>query len=571
MTTRANTIALWLAVLSVAALWPGALDRWVLPKILLLGVAALVSLLAVPRGRLPRWALILIGAGTLVLVIAALFGESPLAALLGIWPRFEGLVTGGGYLIALWLGARLRATAREFVPPVATLGLLVGAVSIAETLGARPFPSDLARPGSLLGNATDQGAVGAVVVLLLILPLWRARGVFRWFVAAGVLAGLVTVIAAGSRAALLALLLGIAAIVVVEGRRNRRALVAGAGLFAATFAAALLAPSIGPRLLGSSGFSASTIADRWLIWSESLELVARHPFAGVGPSGFVDAIVGVHNVRWFSSIGQTTVLDSPHNAALQLLVVGGPLLLAIGVAFLVGAVRTVVRQRGDFSQAVAVAAFAVVLLTHVTSPSTVLLAMLLVGGLISSPASAPRKQARLAAAAVISAWVALVSVTLAGEVALGGGDFATAAALRPWDTRTPLISAEALTARVDGGDAGAATSALEWSQRALEAAPTSTPAAKALITSALAVGDLDTARATAEKFAELRPKEPWIASRLGAIRLLDGDDVAAEKLLLRATELDPTFADPWLTLAYLYEQRGDTARAAAASARAAEL
>ena len=570
MTTRANTIALWLAVLSVAALWPGALDRWVLPKILLLGVAALVSLLAVPRGRLPRWALILIGAGTLVLVIAALFGESPLAALLGIWPRFEGLVTGGGYLIALWLGARLRATAREFVAPVVTLGLLVGAVSIAEALGARPFPSDLARPGSLLGNATDQGAVGAVVVLLLMLPLWRARGVFRWFVAAGVLAGLFTVIAAGSRAALLALLLGIAAIVVVEGRRNRRALVAGAVLFAATIAAALLAPSIGPRLLGSSDFSASTIADRWLIWSESLELVARHPFAGVGPSGFVDAIVGVHNVRWFSSIGQMTVLDSPHNAALQLLVVGGPLLLAIGVAFLVGAVRTVIRQRGDFSQAVAVAAIAVVLLTHVTSPSTVLLAMLLLGGLMASPASAPGKQARIAAA-VITAWFALVSVTLAGEVALGGGDFATAAALRPWDTRTPLIAAEALTARVDGGDAGAATSALEWSQRALEAAPTSTPAAKALITSALAVGDLDTARATAEKFAELRPNEPWIASRLGAIRLLDGDDVAAEKLLLRATELDPTFADPWLTLAYLYEQRGDSARAAEASARAAEL
>ena len=58
---------------------------------------------------------------------------------------------------------------------------------------------------------------------------------------------------------------------------------------------------------------------------------------------------------------------------------------------------------------------------------------------------------------------------------------------------------------------------------------------------------------------------------LGAIRLLQGDRDAAERLLLRATELDPFTADPWLTLAFLYDQAGETEKAQAATSRAAEL
>jgi Flp pilus assembly protein TadD len=583
---RIHSLALWLAVLSVAAFWPsffgepGALDRWVLPKILVLGVAALFAVFAVPRGRLPRGVVITLGIGVVVLVIAALAGETPLASVLGVWPRFEGLVTGGAYLLALWLGARLLGsgdrTAVEL--PIATLSLLVGALSLIEALGLRPIATNLARPGALLGNATDQGAVGAVCVVLLLLPVWRAGGRRRLILAAGLLAGLATVIASGSRAALLALLVGVIAVAITQGRR---AYLPGGILVAATAAVALVAPSIGPRILGSSALAGATVSDRLLIWGETLGVVAQHPLVGVGPSGYADAVVAAHDTAWFATVGQDSLIDSPHNVLLQALVIGGPLLLAAAVVLAVFLVRSVLRQRGDFvvGAAVGVGVLTIVLLTHVSSPSTLILLLLLAGALVAVPTV---QRWRIATTAVIAVWLALVAVTLAGEVALGraveatdldtaADSFDTAAALRPWDTGTPRIAAETFTAHADAGAERAAPLALEWSRRALAASPTSVPAAQALITSALASGELELAASTAEDFVELRPNHPWLQARLGGIRILQGDLDAAEAPLVRATELDPTWADPWLTLAFLYEQRGDLAAADDAQARAAAL
>ena len=578
---RIHSLALWLAVLSVAVLLPGALDRWVLPKILVLGVAALIAVFIVPRGRLPRGVVITLGVGTLVLVIAALAGETPLASVLGVWPRFEGLITGGAYLLALWLGARLLGsgdrTALEL--PIATLSLLVGTLSVVETLGLRPLATNLARPGSLLGNATDQGAVGAVCVVLLLLPVWRARGSRRVILAAAIIAGLATVIASGSRAALLALIVGIVAVALTQGRR---AYLPGGILVAATTVVALLAPSIGPRILGSSALSGATVSDRLLIWGESLSVAAQHPLIGIGPSGYADAVVAAHDSAWFSSVGQGSLIDSPHNVLLQALVIGGPVVLAAAIVLAVFLVRAVLRQRGDFvvGAAAGVGVLTIVLLTHVSSPSTLILLLLLAGALVAVPAV---QRWRAITAAVIVAWLALVGLTLAGEVALGtaveasdlstaADSFETAAALRPWDTGTPRIAAETFTAHADAGaDAAAAPLALDWSRRALAASPTSVPAAQALITSALATGELELAASTAQRFVELRPNHPWLQARLGGIHILQGDLNAAEAPLLRATELDPTWADPWLTLAYLYEQRGDAAAADDAQHRAEAL
>jgi len=574
---RLHSIALWLAVLSVAAFWPGALDRWVLPKILVLGVAALIAVFVIPRGRLPRGVVITLGLGVVVLTVAALAGETPLASVLGTWPRFEGLVTGGGYLLALWLGARLLGsgdrTALEL--PIAALSLLVGALSLVEALGLRPLATNLARPGSLLGNATDQGAVGAVCVVLLLLPVWRAAGWRRVILGAGIVAGLATVIASGSRAALLALLLGVVTVAITQGRR---AYLPAGILVAVTTVVALVAPSIGPRILGTSTLSSATVSDRLLIWGETLSVAAQHPLVGVGPSGYADAIVAAHDAAWFSTVGQDSLLDSPHNVLLQALAIGGPLLLAAAIVLAVFLVRAAVRQRGDFvvGAVAGIGVLTIVLLTHVSSPSTLTLLLLLAGAIVAVPAG---RRLRSVTAAIIAAWLALVSVTLAGEVALGAAveasdlptassSFEAAAALRPWDTGTPRIAAETFTAQADAGVGEATPHALEWSRRALAASPTSVPAAQALITAALASGELDLATSTAEDFAVLRPNHPWLQARLGAIHILNGDLDAAEEPLLRATELDPTWADPWLTLAYLYDQRGDTAAADDAQARA---
>jgi Flp pilus assembly protein TadD len=184
---------------------------------------------------------------------------------------------------------------------------------------------------------------------------------------------------------------------------------------------------------------------------------------------------------------------------------------------------------------------------------------------------------RVAPTIVIGAWAALVAITLAGEAALWRGvegdvaAFDIATALRPWDPHTTLIAAESLSARVAAGESGLAPTALEWARRAHAQNPASVPAGKALVTAALAQRDLGLAAATAEQLIESYPTQPWLTARLGAIRLLQGDREAAERLLLRATELDPSTADPWLTLAFLYDQAGETEKAQAATSRAAEL
>jgi len=602
-------LALWLAVLAVAAFWPDALDRWILPKLVVVGVAGLVAVRATPRGRLPRWAWLLLGVAVVVLVLGALFGGSPGSALLGRWPRFEGLLGGLGYLLALLLGAHLLgpgATARErasLSAPVVVLSLLVGAVSLLEAVGLRPFPSDLARPGSLLGNATDQGTVGAVCALLLLLPVHRLAGTRRWrelsLPASGLVAALGTVIASGSRAALLALVAGIlliAAIEAVRGRAVRRVALPAGALLAVTGVVALLAPSLGPRLLGASNLASATIGDRMLIWGEALQVALLHPVLGVGPGGFADAAARAHGPSWFASTGQATLLDSPHNVLLQALVTGGVLLLVVVLAISVLSARTVrarIRRApagsedGDFllSAAAAVVATGLVLLTHVTSPSTMVLGLFLLGALVASPARELPRVARTGITALLGLWLVFTSTALVGEVALGRGvgaagsgdvptalvEFETARAWRPWDPQTTVVAAEALAAQADAGTDGAARAALDWATRALGQSPRSLPAAKAHVTAALAAGELDTAAVTAERFSELLPNDPWIAFRLGGIRVLQERPDEAETLLLRAVELDPTAAEPWLTLAYLYGQRGDMDAARDAADRAEAL
>jgi len=621
-------VALWCAVLATAALWPAALDRWVLPKDLAVGVAALFGTWVAPRGRLPRWTVGVVLAAITIAIIASLTEPMPLSAIFGRWPRYEGIVTASAYFLALWLGARLigpspiAAERRSFTTAIGALSILIGAVSVLESWGLRPLPSDLSRPGSLLGNATDQGAIGAACVLLLIIPALRTRRPFlrgsTIVTFCGVGFGLATVLIAASRASLLALIVGLAAIGGREilARTHKKvavgAVAAALGLLAGL---ALLSPALGPRLLGGSGFGSSTIGDRILIWGESLHLAVIHPVWGVGPSGFSDAIASVHDSSWFDSIGQSITLDSPHNILVQALMVGGPALLAlviVGIIFLVRAIFAKTRGSGSetdvaVSTAVALLSIVLVLLTHVTSPGTVLLAALLTGSLVSTSASASRGLAgakasdrraaferitsratpwfRPTVSAVVLCWMFLVATSLSGEIALSDGriaaftgdietataSFARAGALRPWDVDTSITAAEALTARLDKGDKNALRPAVTWSTAALVRAPDSLPAAEASVTAHLAAGDLVQARTTLEHFTALMPQQPWIAHRLAVVMLLEGNLPGAEKQLLHAISLNRTNADPWLTLAYLYTQEGRDLEAANATAQAQSL
>src|ERR1700709_2775030 len=77
-----------LTVLSTIALLPGAMDRWVLPKVAVAVIGCLLASLAPRTGRIPTALAILLGAGAALLVLCALLGAAPIAQLLGRWPRY---------------------------------------------------------------------------------------------------------------------------------------------------------------------------------------------------------------------------------------------------------------------------------------------------------------------------------------------------------------------------------------------------------------------------------------------------------------------------------------------------
>jgi O-antigen ligase len=593
-------LAIFVALGSTVAFWPAALDRWVLPKVLLFGIAALIAVFSVPSGRLPRWlALALVGAAAL-LVIAALAGSQPLPALMGRWPRYEGALTATAYLLAGWLGARtlgpatLRADARVLDRTLALVAIVLAGWSVLESANVLVLSSDLARPGAFLGNATDQGALAAALAVVLLGRLqWGARRHAETvLVSIATGAAALTVPLSGSRAALIALVVGSIAMLIWSPATVRVRLVTGSAGFAALTAATLLL--MGPRLLGVSPLAAQTVTDRLLIWQESLAVVASHPILGVGPSGFLDAVAAVHDARWFTTAGDTTVLDSPHDVLLQAFVVAGPLglagLLAVLVCIVVAVARrvsaAVPERRALLVPATAGAGTLIlVLLTHVSSPASVVPAAFLIGCAVSIPPRREPAAQTVGSAAAIAAWAGLVAVSLAAETTLAAGVssaslgrietadglFRTSAALRPWDPDTVIIAAEALTARADSGDEDALVPAARWAELATESAPASLAGWKAWVTVVIAQGDFGRASTALAALRRAFPSDPWVAHRAGAVALATGDLPAAIDLLVLATELDPDRPEPWSTLAYAYSQAGDDAAAAEAQSRAAAL
>ncbi|MFN4002327.1 O-antigen ligase family protein [Microcella sp.] len=604
MAVAATTALIVAAVLAWA---PEALDRWTIPKLLVLAIAALVALAAPPRGRLPR---LVIGLGMLaaaLIVASALLTADPISSALGRWPRFDGLIALSGVAIAAWLGARLlgpgpgspHAPVRGLTLAVAIGSGVLALVTAAEQFGLRPIASDLDRPGALLGSASDQGTVAAVALALLVarlaLPvsaLPRARGLELAAAFAGAIAALATVTASGSRAALLGAALALVAAALLAVRhadpdRRRTLGIIGASL-AGLIAGALVVPGTAQRLLDATGLAAESAIDRVLIYGETLATLAAHPLLGTAPGGFIDAVAAQHSAAWFAAVGQQTVLDSPHNLALQLAVGGGPLLLLVGLALLALTVAAVVRgRRGAHAPVVIMAASGLIavlvpLAVQPTAAATLLLLGLLAGALLAAPAptSAPRGRT-LATGALLAGVAAALAVLLVGELHLGraaqlagspagpgtttvteiDAALSSARAARPFDPDVAIIGAELLVARVDAGDRGAISAARQWVDRATLAAPGSLAAGRAAVTLAIAEGDLPLARASVDALIERVPRHPWPRHRSGGIALFEGDLERAERDLLLAAELDPAWADPWLTLAALYDLRGQSDQA----------
>ncbi|WP_241984300.1 O-antigen ligase family protein [Cryobacterium sp. Hb1] len=599
---RAATVALWLLVASSIFFLPDAFVRWFLPKDALAAIAVVLASVGVARGRLPRWFVAAASAALAVALLSVLISAAPGVQLWGRWPRYEGLVTLPVYFGAVWTGARLLGpaaptdTLRTLIRAIATAAIALGLVSLLEAAGARPIATDLARPGSLTGNATDQGVLGAIFCAMLILPVLRAwtepRKAFaeRAWLSTALLLAAATVIVSASRAGLLAAVTVLGILMVLEivrspGRRRLRPIGLTALAGVVLIGGALAVPFTRSRLLGASPLSTQSLEGRFTFWSDAIDVLTERPL-GVGVSGFLNA-----NSRNSTS---DSVLDSPHNWVIQVLLAGGIPLLAVVVGLLVTAAVIGLRSwrrlcvpepvsaaarrstsglvpadaaRSDVlaGALAALGGFGVALLTHFTAPSTTIVAALLLGVLVTRapdgelrvqmrPGSPRLAAATVARTAILGVWSIWLVILVSAEIPLASGvshaargdiqaaesAFEAAHAIRPWDADLAGIAAQSFAAAADARVPEAAALAVHWAELSRAALPQTATTERALAVGQFTDGDVPGAVKTLDALVELAPMDPTIAVQNAIVLYTNGDTDDARREVKRALALDPT-------------------------------
>lgn len=587
--SRWHVSALWTLGLAPAAFMPGALNRFVFVK-LALGAAALAcALMASLPGRVQRRSRILLTLAGITLASSALLGQAPIAQFIGRAPRYEGLASLSVYLGALLMGAWLLGPGANpvlrshLIKATAVAASMIAIVALFEALGLHPLATSASRPGSLLGNATEQGAYGAGVVGLCLHSTVRRD---RWAILAVVTGG-VLVVTSASRGALLGLVAAVVITVVLGAPHVRRVALASLGVGAV---AALVIPLTRQRLLMQSPLSHQTVTGRGLEWTETLHLIGQRPLLGIGPSGFLDASPSVQSAQYVRLAGAAR-LDSPHSLPLQIADGGGAVLLIITAVLGWFLVRNLLTLRRDVSEApwaigaaAAIAGWGTVLMTHFTAPGSTPLFCLLVGSLLGEPRLRPVRLAvrRVGVAAATALGAVLLLAAFAeipmrdGLRALQHGDgptavteFGTAHALRPWDADLDAQIAHVLIAEpqpgqpssVVGGYLGRARAALPEDPWVL--ADAGLHAGQA--------GRLSEALTYLDHAHCLAPNDAEVYIIRGQVRARVNDTSGAIADLRASASLSPNSPFPLRLLAIVYRQAGQTTLADAAEARAAAL
>lgn len=578
-------IILLLAVPAVIV--PGGLDRFEFGKLVVATVGVALGLLALRVSRLPRAAVIAVAVGVVALLIAALTSSAPLVSLLGRAPRYEGAAVLAVYLAAGVVGARLLGPGRDprlarvAVATMAWCAIAVAALAVLESVGIHPLASTATRPGSLLGNASDQGAFGALFAGPLAVAAVRRRDALS---IAGAGAAALAVVLSGSRGALV----GLAVVVLVLSVLWRRAWKPLALSVVGIAAAALAVPFTRDRLLGLTPMSGRTITGRELLWRESWSLLIDHPVLGVGPSQFETAILARHDMTWQQVIGPENPPGSPHNVLLQAWSAGGLLTVLVLIALTVLVVRGALTQiRNDATDVgwaagalAGLAGYGVALQFHLTSPGTTIPACLLAGAPLAEPAAqvvspAARTAARVARWAVPAVagclglafalaaagewWLkAAANAVGTGRFADADADYRIAAGLRPWDLELP---GQAMTRFVAAGTSGAAGAdkalplALAWADRLGPLAGDEQLMQNRAAT-LQAVGRPAEAAALLDRALAVDPFQPRLLVLRGVVHAQQSELDAALACFTKATQVDPNDPQAWHDLAYVYNAQG---------------
>ncbi len=527
--------AILLVAVSGAALLPGALDRFVFPKLALACAGALLALTVPARGSIPPVAAGLLALAGLVLVAAAIVGPTPLQQILGRPPRYEGLVALPVYFGALVCGVRLlgpgraRGSTAWLLDCLAVAALAIGVEAVLEAAGLRPLVSNVSRPGSLLGNASDQGAWAVLALGPLAAVAIRLRGALH---RAGAIAAAVALATSGSRGALAGAVVVALVLAVLAGDRRTRIAIAVA---VAVLAAGVLAlPATRSRVLASTAIAQHTVSGRRILWGETVSLISDKPLLGVGPSGYVDTIPAYHDKRYEVQVGPDNPPDSPHDWILQAAAAGGLGLALIGAILagmvLRGGARAIGEQPTE-GEAAAVggmlaglAGYGVALLFYFTGPGTTPLAALFAGALVAAAPSGARGLgpvrglaiAALGALTIVLAAGAAAELPLrsalvraaAGDLAGADHDFDVARDLRPWDAGVAQIAAHAYAVLAGRGSSRAVRYGMTWARRELAAYPDSIQGLEDAAALESAAGRPAAAARTLRRAQRLEPANP---------------------------------------------------------------
>jgi O-antigen ligase len=552
--------ALALLALGGCAFLPEALDRFVFPKLAVVTLGALLALSVRPRGRLPLAAILTIGAGALLLVVAALSGPTQMAQLIGRPPRYEGFVVLPVYVACVAAGARLLGQDRAagatgwFLKWLSVAAVAIAVEAVLESAGLRPLASNVARPGSLLGNASDEGAWAVLALGPLASVALRTGGGLRVL---GALAAATAVACSGSRGALAGLVGAAAVLMLLTPRPALRVILVCSVLVVAVGVLAL--PETRARVLGTSPLAAQTAKGREMLWSETLQLIADKPLLGAGPSGYIDTIPAYHTAKYERQIGPANPPESPHNVLLQAAVAGGIGLALLAVVFAGLTFRSGLLARreqktgGEEAFVVGIVAglagYGVSLLFFFTTPGTTPLAAVLAGALLSRPlgtktpmatrlersgsAKAPgatgqtaRCVVRRATQILLACFVALFVAAAVAEIPLRLGveaaasddftraneDFSLARDLTPWDGNVAAVATHAYAQLVRFGIPSAAAPGIRWSAKALQNYPSWVQALADAAALDAARGKRSTAATLFARARGLDPQNPELRS-----------------------------------------------------------
>jgi O-antigen ligase len=352
---------------------PGLLFHYdTAPKVIILAIAAALALLRLKKGPSEAISLWSRPAGRWLVVISACqliwFGittatsSRPWLSLFGSnWRRF-GLVELASLLIVGVAVAGSLSARPEQIRTVLRMTVFAGLISsiygILQYFGIDPFQpttayqahagdSIIVRTPGTLGHA-DYFGWWLAIAFFCALALRRIdSSLWKHVSTAAAICMCVAVLLSGTRAALLAIVIGVASMAPSRIRIRRRHVLTA--LAAAIVFAVFLASDAGALLRARAVWSQDEPAGgaRPLLWRDSLRMAAAKPLLGYGPETFLTAFAP-HQSESLSRMFPDFHHESPHNVPLDALTATGipGLLIIVAWAALGGYAAVSARRAG---------------------------------------------------------------------------------------------------------------------------------------------------------------------------------------------------------------------------------